>query len=133
MQSTQDINAAFDDILLCEERLIKEGFREGELEISARGNVQGYHLGYHRGAEIGAELGYYSGIVDNKLGGGAASDKILKQLLCVKRAIQDFPKTNDDESVDPLEQLNSIRVQFRKVCALMKIDAIYPEVDKFSF
>lgn len=67
MAEELDINQAFDDIFLCEERIIQTAYEEAFQKGKEEGNPEGYHLGYHRGAEIGAELGYYLGVIETYL------------------------------------------------------------------
>lgn len=131
ISSERDINDIFDDILLTEENITKQSYAGGFAEGSSAGNPEGFHLGYHRGAEIGAELGYYYGVAQvftkNKL-----SEKISKTLELLIKLIELFPK-NNDESVDIFEAADRIRAQFKKVCALLKINGKYPEADLLNF
>ncbi|KAF2899992.1 hypothetical protein ILUMI_06185 [Ignelater luminosus] len=133
----KDINDIFSDLLLSEEHLSKEGYDEGYTKGASEGNIEGYHLGYHRGAEIGAELGYYCGVVENLLmlhkeNADPRIEKNKKHLETLKTLIESFPKHNSEE-VDILALADNIRTLFKKVCALFKIDAAYPEADKLSF
>lgn len=127
----RDINDIFDDILLTEETLTKRSYAEGFSEGAAAGNPEGYHLGYHRGAEIGAEFGYYFGIA-KVFAKTETSDKITKALVTLIQQIESFPKTND-ETVDIFTVADQIRAQFKKVCALLKINGKYPEADLLNF
>lgn len=127
----RDINELFDDILLTEEIQEEEGYKEGFKDGQTSGNTEGYHLGYHRGAELGAELGYYLGIANFHLP-TTTSDKILKNLTNLKSLINCFPTTNSPE-VDLFVAAENIRAQFKKVCALLKIDGKFPGADKLTF
>lgn len=127
----RDINELFDDILLTEEIQEEAGFAEGYIDGQKSGNTEGYHLGYHRGAELGAELGYYFGVANFHLT-TTKSDKILKNLTNLINLIKSFPRTNDPE-VDIFQSAENIRAQFKKVCALLKIDGKFPGADKLTF
>lgn len=127
----RDINDVFDDILLTEETLTKQSYGDGFREGAAAGNPEGYHLGYHRGAEIGAEFGYYFGIA-KVFAKTETSDKITKALALLLQQIESFPKTND-ETIDIFAVADQIRAQFKKVCALLKINGKYPEADLLNF
>lgn len=129
--SERDINDIFDDILLTEENITKQSYADGFTEGSSAGNPEGYHLGYHRGAEIGAELGYYFGTA-KVLRNIKSAEKVTKALELLIQYIELFPKTND-ESVDIFESVDRIRAQFKKVCALLKINGKYPEADILNF
>ncbi|KAL1122980.1 hypothetical protein AAG570_003304 [Ranatra chinensis] len=62
--AVEDINAAFEDIALGEERIAEQGYRLGLERGRGLGEREGYHLGYHRGSELGAELGFYRGFLE---------------------------------------------------------------------
>lgn len=131
----KDINDAFDDILLSEERLNQQGYEEGFIQGKKEGNPEGYHLGYHRGAELGAELGYYLGVVKYYValeGEQKPSEKINNNLQQLITLIEEFPKTND-ENYDILAQADVIRARYRKTCSLLKIDSKFPDSGKISF
>lgn len=127
----RDINDIFDDILLIEETLTDESYVDGFTDGEKAGNPDGYHLGYHRGAELGAELGYYYGIAEVFLK-FSKSEKAIKVLQQLHVALLSFPRTND-ETVDIFELANTIRAQFKKACALLKINGRYPEANELNF
>ncbi|XP_053683448.1 protein LTO1 homolog [Sabethes cyaneus] len=129
-----DINDVFEDLLLSEERVAEQSFKEGVEVGSAEGNVEAYHFGYHRGAEVGAELGFYYGVIcgqeDDSREVSAKASALLKEL---KTEIDQFPTFNDLE-VDILERLLLIRNKYKKLCALLKISAKYPKTtNELSF
>lgn len=133
--SEQDINEVFDEILLSEEKLIAESYKEGFKIGAVKGNPEGYHLGYHRGAEIGSEIGYYTGVTESYLNfakDGNLPEKIIKSLNNLKTLLDNFPRYNT-EDVDIIEQASIIRAKFKKVSAQLKIDVAYPEVSNLSF
>lgn len=127
----RDINDIFDDIVLSEEKVAEEEYQKGFDEAVAAGNLEGYHLGYHRGAELGAELGYYDGVLRTYLEKSPA-ERIAKVIQSCLELIERFPRTND-EQYDILQLADNIRAQFRKSCALLKINGKYPEADQLNF
>lgn len=132
MAEELDINQAFDDIFLCEERITQTAYEEAFQKGKEEGNPEGYHLGYHRGAEIGAELGYYLGVIETYLIKDDLKEKVRVSLKKTKKLIESFPKIND-ENVDILGKLDEIRAIYKKTCSLLKIDGKFPEADKMNF
>lgn len=43
-----DINEVFDSILLSEEKISEEGYKQGFEKGVSEGNLEAYHLGKHR-------------------------------------------------------------------------------------
>ncbi|CAG9815577.1 unnamed protein product [Phaedon cochleariae] len=132
-----DINDIFDDILLGEEKVIEKAYEEGFKIGVSKGSAEGYHLGYHRGAELGAEIGFYTGIIERYLEyykhiATSNQEKIVSALEKLKEILCNFPIHNTEE-VDIIELANTIRANFKKVCAQCKIDASFPEKDNLSF
>lgn len=135
--SEPDINDIFDSILCSEEASNEQGYEEGVKKGLVDGEIDGYHLGYHKGAEIGAELGFYKGVVEtyiqlNKKGDTALSDKIITLLEKTKDMIDKFPRENIEDQ-DILNLASNIRVKYKKVCSLLKIDGGYPYDDTISY
>lgn len=129
----KDINDAFEDIFLVEDRLNQEAYVEGFTKGRLEGNPEGYHLGYHRGAELGAELGYYLGAAKWWLDEERkVNEKIKNQLENLIKLIENFPKSND-ENFDILGQADVVRGLYRKICSLLKIDGKFPENNNLSF
>lgn len=132
--SDSDINDIFDEIALCEDRTNAQGYQKGVVDGSSAGNTDGYHLGYHRGAELGAELGYYYGMLLAYLknGGENTTDRQQKSIESVLKLIDNFPRTNDDQA-DIFSLADNIRAQYRRTCAILKINGKYPDSDQLSF
>lgn len=129
-----DINDIFDEITFCEDRKNAEGYEKGVADGKLAGNTDGYHLGYHRGAELGAELGYYYGTLQaySNSERNKTTDRQQKSIESVLKLIDNFPRTNDDQ-VDIFNLADSIRAQYRKTCAILKISGKYPDSDQLSF
>lgn len=137
MAEDKDFNDALDDIFLGEEIAHKESYDQGFKIGSEAGNPEGYHLGYHRGAELGRELGFYLGIVTHHINLNSESstkytDKTITQLTKVKELIDSFPRTNSEEH-DILGMAETIRAQYKKACALLKISSANPYDAGVSF
>lgn len=131
--SDTDINDIFDEIVFIEEKLTEKGYSDGYKDGQSSGNSEGYHLGYHRGSELGAELGYYYGITTFYLNDKVKEDsKVAGVLVFLKRSIEEFPQTNDENS-DIFALADAIRAQFRKACSLLKINGKYPGADELNF
>lgn len=136
--TSKDINDVFDEIFLNEEQEGQASYDEGFQKGVQSANIEGYHLGYHRGAELGAELGYYFGTIHRHLslhqqsGNSLYTEKITKQLEKVRQLISSFPRTNS-ELVDILALAETIRANYKKLCALLKVDSTHPFVDDISF
>lgn len=131
--SERDINDIFNDIALSEERISDEAYQEGFGEGELAGNIDGYHLGFHRGADIGTELGYYYGILSvQRKESTTFTERAIKAVDACMGLIDSYPRTND-EHVDLFAELEKIRSQYRKTCALLKISSKYPGANKLSF
>lgn len=130
--SNRDINDIFDDIAFSEERINEEGYQKGLTDGKTIGNTDGYHLGYHRGAELGAELGYYYGVLQFYTNREQNTERQQKSIDLVLKLITEFPRTNDEQA-DILGLADTIRAQYRKTCAILKINGKYPESDQLSF
>lgn len=125
-----DINEAFENLLFAEDLAGKAAYEEG-FAAGRNQMFEGYHLGYHRASSLAAQLGYYFGVLMH-LKQSSNVPKILEQ---VQRSIEDiekFPVDNDD-AVDIFDKFESIKLNFRKICSLAKLDATYPEANKLEF
>ncbi|KAG5676348.1 hypothetical protein PVAND_006190 [Polypedilum vanderplanki] len=128
-----DINDVFEQILLSEERIAEESYKQGFEKGVSEGNLEAYHIGFHRGAEIGAELGFYLGVLENHKIPAPIDEKVTHLISQLKSIIEQFPRVNCD-SFDLFESLNTIRAQFKKLTALLKITNLsYPEKSKLTF
>lgn len=119
VSAERDINDVFDEILLTEESLTKQGYNEGYERGLAEGNIEGYQLGYGKGYELGKEFGDYYGTICYFL--KTAHSRPAKQLLeNLKHSIESFPKTNDP-NVDILSEVTKIRTQFKRLKAVLRL------------
>ena len=60
----QDVNAAFDSILLGEEGVVGRGWEEGRRAGATEGLAEGARLGRQKGGEVGQEVGFYQGFAE---------------------------------------------------------------------
>ncbi|CAH0552938.1 unnamed protein product [Brassicogethes aeneus] len=131
----KDINDVFDDLLLSEEKVIEKAYEEGFNKGINQGNPEGFHLGYHRGSEFGAELGYYAGVVETYmkyLEKAGTNERVHKTIDILNKLIKHFPIVND-HNADIIELMNEIRANFKKLCAQLKVNLSYPDLDELSF
>lgn len=128
----RDINDIFDDIASIEERINEGSYQKGLADGKSIGNTDGYHLGYHRGAELGAELGYYYGVLQAYSNSEQNTKRQQSCIELVLKLIADFPRTNNEQA-DIIDLARVIRSQYRKTCAVLKINGKYPESDQLSF
>ncbi|XP_015592048.1 uncharacterized protein LOC107266257 [Cephus cinctus] len=127
----QDINEAFDNLLLGEEIAERSGYEEG-FKLGQAQPHEGYHLGYHRASLLAAQLGFYSGVLEYYLKTESLSEKATKLAEKLRKDIESFPIINDD-SVDILKTLDDIKFGYTKFCSLAKINPLYPEADQLDF
>lgn len=84
-------------------------------------NISGYYLGivtHHIQLNEKAEVKY--------------SEKITNTLLKVKKLIDEFPRTNVEDQ-DILQLAETIRANYKKACALLKISSANPYDEGVSF
>lgn len=127
----RDINDLFDEIVLTEERLSKESYEEGFTEGQAQGNLDGYKLGYAQGVQLGAELGeiYGTVVAQLQLDTDSHTAKLRKSLLQLRKAIEEFPRTNDPE-IDIINSIESIRTLNKRVRAMLRIPPLAEAKDQ---
>jgi hypothetical protein len=145
MATNGDINDAFDSLLLCENHLVSEGYREGLSAGQKRGFKEGLALGSQKGVEIGAEVGFYAGFAAGWIeslepaaedstaaaGGGGVEkrQKVAGQLRKLLALAEAFPADNIRD-LDILDRLLALRAKFKIVCSLLKVRISVNVVDK---
>ena len=142
-----DLDSAWDDVLLLEERAVSRGLREGLQEGRRRGHEEGFALGVDKGAEIGGEIGFYLGfasswttIIEDRVNSArleaedesaaaAATrkeqkrdERALKALGKLAAGAADFPRDNIKEE-DVADRLQGIRARFKFCCQVLEIKA----------
>ncbi|XP_058799406.1 uncharacterized protein LOC131668929 [Phymastichus coffea] len=128
--SDVDINEAFENLLLAEnlseQAAYEEGFQTGKNQL-----VDGYHLGYHRASSLAALLGYYFGVLIC-IQHFCKVPKILEKSRALMQKIQIFPLDNNN-TVDIFDDFDNIKLNFKKICSLAKIEISSPESNKLDF
>jgi hypothetical protein len=61
LDSDSDIQEAFDSILVSEDNLVAEAYREGLIQGEIQGFQEGFELGRQKGSETGSEIFFYRG------------------------------------------------------------------------
>jgi len=122
-----DINNAFDDIFMVEDKICAASYDKGFKKGFSDGRVEGYHLGYHRGAEVGGEIGFYGSFSNAMLNSESISlsDKARTTLLQLQNSVVDFPQTNVSD-VDIKERITISRNLYKKTCSLLKVTPHLP-------
>ena len=121
----RDINDIFDDIVLTEERICKQGYDEGYKVGRVQAELEGYKLGYSQGQELGKELGEIYGAVLAHLQ-FAHTERIHKTLIQLKQAIDIFPRFNDP-NYDIIGALEYIRSLDKRLKAILHIGQLPAE------
>ncbi|KAK6635702.1 hypothetical protein RUM44_000956 [Polyplax serrata] len=136
-ESEIDINDAFDNIVLAEERISNEGFEEGLLQGKQQGKIDGYHMGYHRGLQMGMEIGFYKGVIkvlktnlqNLQLKDQEKSFGLLKK---IEDLVEQFPDDNS-EDVDIMGLKSEIQVHYKKLVSHLKLRLSFPVTENLSF
>ena len=119
--TSDDLDAAWDDIVLLEERSAEKGFEKGVDLREQKFCCEGFRLGLIKGAELGAEIGQYAGFAEVHLAETAdgKSEKAVRALEKLRIACEKFPRENvNDKSL--LEALQDVRAKFKLCKAVMK-------------
>jgi len=133
MEESNDLNDAFDSIVMVEDRFRLHGFNDGFREGHEAGKDEGFQLGSEQGAKIGMEIGFYSGFVSTwmKL---LSEESIRNQLHLSDKAVlsvEKFSKLLDSFSVDhhktlDAQDMNNLRAKFKQVASLLNMS---PSID----
>jgi len=128
MAETEDVNAAFDSLLVAEDRTVSKGFEEGYKAGKQEGKQEGERLGKERGQQVGQEIGFYLGfseewleVYQNKPSDKKAA-KILSSLQKLHELADSFPSENSKEE-DFTERLQQARAKFKLLCSLLRLGA----------
>ena len=128
MAETEDVNAAFDSLLVAEDRTVSKGFEEGYKAGKQEGRKEGERLGKERGQQVGQETGFYLGFSEEWLEvykskpSDKKSVKILSSLQKLHQLAEDFPSENSKEE-DFTERLQQARAKFKLLCSLLRLGA----------
>ena len=128
MAETEDVNAAFDSLLVAEDRTVSKGWEEGYKAGKEEGRQEGERLGRERGQQVGQEIGFYLGFSEEWLEVYQAepsdkkSTKIVNSLLKLRELAEAFPSENSKEE-DFTERLQQARAKFKLLCSLLRLGA----------
>ncbi|KAF4517562.1 hypothetical protein B566_EDAN005126 [Ephemera danica] len=133
----RDINDMFDSIVMLEQKVAADGFREGFEKGQQEGTEEGYRLGHRHGLSIGSELGFYRGAATTWLEvatkfEGQVSDKAVAALNKVIELLDKFP-TTITQDMDINEEIDKVKAAYRKACSLLKIEPSAPVMTKLTF
>eukprot|EP00794_Sanderia_malayensis_P018047 gene18047-19856_t len=104
----------FEDVVLIEQKLYKEGYQEGYYQGQLVGEKEGYALGIDRGKAFGQEVGFYDGLVETmrilyESKGKPRLNKLLNQMHQKIERIKAKPcDPQDQEIFDDLEDVMTI-------------------------
>ena len=128
MAETEDVNAAFDSLLVAEDRTVSKGWEEGYRAGKEEGRQEGERLGRERGQQVGQEIGFYLGFSEEWLEVYQAepsdkkSTKIVNSLQKLHELAEAFPSENSKEE-DFTERLQQARAKFKLLCSLLRLGA----------
>ncbi|CAB0033002.1 unnamed protein product [Trichogramma brassicae] len=125
-----DVNDVFSDLLMSENLAEDQAYEKG-YEVGKNQMVDGYHLGYHGASSAAAELGYYYGVLIF-IRKNCNNSKVIESTNILMKRLENFP-TDNNESVDIGTELETIGLNFKKICSLAKVDSRYPETNKTEF
>lgn len=135
METTEDVDSAFDDIVLFENSSQEQGYKEGFSKGSDEGFVDGYVYGCKHGVDVGSEIGFYKGFATvwknilQKEEGTTKNSRILSTLNTVLLLIEDFPMDNPQNTRIQEIMLN-MRAKFKQACSLLNIQANPTDAEK---
>ncbi|XP_059476463.1 protein LTO1 homolog [Neocloeon triangulifer] len=133
-EEEKDVNELFDSIVMLEQKVASDGFREGFEKGQQEGTEDGYRVGHQHGMKLGTELGFYRGAARAWIESsqGASESKGVGAMKTVIELLDKFP-TMITKDVDVNEEMNKVRAAYRKACSLLKIDAVSPTTTTLSF
>jgi len=126
-ESQTDINSLFDGIVLSEDKLVEEGYKEGYQAGQKEGYSEGERLGRQKGGKVGTEIGFYLGFVEQwrQLLKAEILDKRTEKVLVtldkLEQVALNFPQENTKEELG--DKLEVVRAKFKLVCSLLKINS----------
>ncbi len=123
-----DLDAAWDDVVLLEDRAAQRGIQEGLTEGIQRGERQGFRIGAAKGAEIGAEVGFYLGFATtwtqvrkrNPEESSKKEERLSKALAKLASDADAFPAENVKDE-DVLQRLRDMRARFKMCCQMLGV------------
>ncbi|XP_078271655.1 protein LTO1 homolog [Rhinoraja longicauda] len=119
----------FDSIVLADDEFRGKGYREGFIEGSQLGEIDGRKYGLANGAKLGSEVSFYKGfaitwksLLQNNP--DAKNSKRLKVLNSMLEMVHSFPY--EDPTNNTLqEDLEKMRAKFKQICSLLNIQPTF--------
>ncbi|XP_065338074.1 protein LTO1 homolog [Cloeon dipterum] len=130
-EEEKDINEIFDSIVMLEQKVASDGYREGYEKGQQDGTEEGYRLGHQHGMILGTELGFYRGIATAMVKTSTES-KGVDAMKNVIDLLDNFPVVVTKD-MDINEEVNKVRSAYRKACSLLKIDFMSPLSTSLTF
>ncbi|CAL9121632.1 unnamed protein product [Musa textilis] len=135
-QAPGDASDIFDSIVLLDETLCQEGFKDGYRDGLKTGQEEGREVGLKMGFQVGEELGFYQGCVDvwNSLiqvDPESFSYRLQKGIQQLRDLLKKYPLL-DPENEHVQEMMDAIRLKFKIISANMGVKLEYKGYPKSS-
>jgi hypothetical protein len=122
----RDINEVFDSIVMLEQTVASDGFREGFEKGLNEGAEDAFRQGHIHGMDLGTELGIYRGAAQTWIiAANKSQSKGIDAMRTVIQMLDAFP-TVVTRDMDLNEECNKIRAAYRKACSLLGTEPIIP-------
>lgn len=136
LEETDDIDAAFDSIVLVEDTLVSTGYQEGYKQGTEDGEKEGFLLGIEKGSQLGQEIGFYTGFCEAWLSHLTSTQpeeqttnkRAIAQLEKLSKSIESIPQINQ-KTIDVQELIDGVRSRFKTVCSMLNIKQELPNSD----
>lgn len=136
LNQCDDIDAAFDSIVLVEDTLVTTGYKEGYKQGTEDGEKEGFLLGVDKGSQLGQEIGFYTGFCEAWLAHltsttpeeQAKNKRAITQLEKLSKSIESIPEINQ-KTVDVQVLLDEVRSRFKTICSMLNIKQELPNSD----
>lgn len=132
----RDINVVFDSIVMLEQTVASDGFREGYEKGMKEGAEDAFRQGHLHGMGLGTELGMYRGAAKTWIDVAAKLDQSLSKgvdaMRTVVQMLDAFPTVITSE-MDINVECNKIRAAFRKACSLLGTEPLVPVKSSLVF
>ena len=125
--NSRDIDDAWDDILMYDQKAYDKGFEDGRKESLKKAQIEGTLLGLKKGQEVGSEIGFYKGVCQAIRGAlpvgnnqdelNAVEIKAWATLDRLQLLLDHFPVVNDKEA-NLAEKLMDIRTKYKQLLSV---------------
>lgn len=132
----RDINEVFDSIVMLEQTVASDGFREGFEKGLNEGADDAFRQGHLHGMGLGTELGMYRGAARTWIVAAEKLDQSLSKGIDAMRTLiqmlDSFP-TVVTRDMDINVECNKIRAAYRKACSLLGTEPLVPVQSSLVF